>query len=97
MILLRHPRLIIPVLLLVLLAVAPGTASAQTQSDVDRAKAAQEQAFAALAAADAELEAGLEELEKIEGELPFLGVLLKREQDVESIRTPKGSRRTAGR
>ena len=69
MILLRHPRLIIPVLLLVLLAVAPGTASAQTQSDVDRAKAAQEQAFAALAAADAELEAGLEELEKIEGEL----------------------------
>ncbi len=69
MTLLRHSRVLLPVLLLVLLAVAPGSASAQTQSDVDRAKSAQDQAFAALREADAELEAGLEELERIEGQL----------------------------
>jgi len=66
---LRHSRLLLPVLLLTLLAVTPIPASAQSKSDVDRAKAAEEQALEALRAADAELEEGLEELERIQGEL----------------------------
>jgi peptidoglycan LD-endopeptidase LytH len=66
---LRTPRLALPLLLLVLMAIAPLPASAQSKSSVDRAKAEEEAAYEALLAADAELEAGLEELEVIQGKL----------------------------
>lgn len=65
----RFPRALLPVLLLALLAVAPIPASAQSRSDVSKAKAAEEEAFAILREADVELEAGLEELERIEGKI----------------------------
>lgn len=64
---LRLPRALLPLLLLTLLAVAPVPASAQSKSDVNKAKAAEEEAFAELRAADDELHAGLEEMERIEG------------------------------
>lgn len=64
---LKIPRVLLPLLLLVLLGVAPIPASAQSKGDVNRAKAAEEQAFAALREADAELHDSLEELERIEG------------------------------
>ncbi len=66
---LRFPRALVPILLLTLLAVAPLPASAQSKSDVSKAKAAEEQAFAVLREADAELEAGVEEMERIEGKI----------------------------
>jgi murein DD-endopeptidase MepM/ murein hydrolase activator NlpD len=68
----RFPRALLPLLLLALLAVAPIPASAQSKSEVSKAKAAEEEAFAILRAADAELEAGLEELERIEGKIHTL-------------------------
>jgi len=66
---LRIPRAFLPLLLLALLAVAPIPASAQSKGDVSQAKAAEEQAFATLREADAELAAGVEEMERIEGQI----------------------------
>jgi murein DD-endopeptidase MepM/ murein hydrolase activator NlpD len=66
---LRYSRLLLPLLLLALLAVAPLPASAQSKSDVSKAKDAEERAFAALRDADAHLEDGLEEMERIEGQI----------------------------
>jgi murein DD-endopeptidase MepM/ murein hydrolase activator NlpD len=66
---LRYSRLLLPLLLLALLTVAPLPASAQSKSDVSKAKAAEEKAFAALRDADAHLEDGLEEMERIEGQI----------------------------
>ena len=66
---LRFPRVLFPLLLLALLAVAPIPASAQTEGAVSKAKAAEEQAFADLRLADEKLEAGLEEMEQIEGQI----------------------------
>lgn len=66
---LHNPRLVVPLLLVVMTVVAPAPASAQTKSSVDKAKAAEEAAYSALREADAELEAGLEELEVIQGKL----------------------------
>jgi murein DD-endopeptidase MepM/ murein hydrolase activator NlpD len=66
---LRFPRLLLPLLLLGLLAVAPLPATAQSKGDVSNAKAAEEAAFAALDEADARLEDGLEEMERIEGQI----------------------------
>lgn len=65
----RFLRALLPVLLLALLAVAPIPASAQSKSDVSKARTAEEQAFAALEEADAELHAGVEEMERIEGRI----------------------------
>ncbi len=65
----RFPRALRPLLLLALLTVAPIPASAQSKSDVSKAKAAEEEAFADLREADAELEAGVEEMERIEGRI----------------------------
>lgn len=66
---LRYPRVLLPLLLLALLAVAPVPATAQSKGDVSNAKAAEEKAFDALREADARLEEGLEEMEKIEGQI----------------------------
>ncbi|RLE15671.1 MAG: hypothetical protein DRJ28_03530 [Actinobacteria bacterium] len=66
---LRFSRALLPLLLLALLAVAPIPASAQSKGSVAEAKAAEEQAFADLREADAELEAGVEEMERIEGQI----------------------------
>jgi murein DD-endopeptidase MepM/ murein hydrolase activator NlpD len=65
----RNLRFLLPLLLLGLLAAAPVPAVAQTKSSVDRAKAQEEATYEALLEADAELEAGLEELEVIQGKL----------------------------
>ena len=66
---LRNPKRWLPLLLLVLIAALPIPAFAQSKSDVNDAREAEQAAFEALRAADAELEAGLEELERIEGKL----------------------------
>lgn len=66
---LRNPRLLAPLLLLALLALSPITANAQSKGDVDTAKTAADRALEALEAADAELEEGIEELERIQGQL----------------------------
>ena len=66
---LRKLKLFLPLLLLTIVAAAPLPASAQSQSNVDNAKAEEERALEQLRAADAELEEGLEELERITGEL----------------------------
>ncbi len=66
---LRYSRVLLPLLLLALLAVAPLPASAQSKGDVSNAKAAEEKAFDALREADAMLDDGLEEMEKIEGQI----------------------------
>lgn len=66
---LRRLRPLIPILLVSLAALAPIPASAQSKSDVERAKSAEEAAYEALLAADAELNAALEELERIQGKL----------------------------
>ena len=66
---LRYSRVLLPLLLVALLALVPIPASAQSESDVENAKAAEEQAFDSLRTADAELEAGLEEMEQIEGQI----------------------------
>jgi murein DD-endopeptidase MepM/ murein hydrolase activator NlpD len=66
---LRTPHLLVPLLLLLLLVAAPLPATAQSKSSVDRAKAEEEKAYEALRQADAELEAGLEEHERIQGKL----------------------------
>ena len=68
----NYPRLfrvLLPLLLLALLAVAPIPASAQSKGAVSEAKAEEERAFAALRESDEELEAGLEEMERIEGQI----------------------------
>lgn len=65
----RFPRALLPLLLLSLLAVLPLPASAQSRGDVNRAKAAEEQAFAELREADAVLHTGVEEMERIEGQI----------------------------
>ncbi len=62
-------RLLLPLLLLALLAVVAIPASAQTKSQVEKAKTAEERAFAALREADAELAQGLEDLERIQGQI----------------------------
>ncbi len=66
---LRNPKRWLPLLLLVLVAAAPLPASAQSKSDVNKARDEEQAALQALREADAELEAGLEELERIEGQL----------------------------
>lgn len=66
---LRHPQFLIVLLVLALLALSPVGASAQSRGQVDEAKTAADLALEALEAADAELEAGLEDLERIQGQL----------------------------
>ncbi len=66
---LRKPLYLAPVLLLALLALPPISASAQSKGDVDKAKTAADLALEALEQADAELAAGLEELERIQGQI----------------------------
>lgn len=66
---LRNARTLLPLLLLALLALAPLPASAQSKSSVDSAKAEEEAAFAALREANDELDTGIEEYERIKGEL----------------------------
>jgi peptidoglycan LD-endopeptidase LytH len=66
---LRKPLYLAPLLLLALLALPPITASAQSKSDVDNAKSAADRALQAVEEADAELAAGLEELERIQGQI----------------------------
>ena len=65
----RIPRILLPLLLLAMVVAAPLPAAAQSKQSVDNAKAEEERALEALRAADAELEEGLEELERITGEL----------------------------
>ena len=62
-------RIILPLLVLAMMAVVPVTASAQTQDDVDKAKTAEENAYQELLDADEVLESGLEELERIQGQI----------------------------
>ena len=66
---LRKPLHLVPLLLLALLALQPIAANAQSKGDVDRAKTAADRALEALEEADAELAAGLEELERIQGQI----------------------------
>jgi murein DD-endopeptidase MepM/ murein hydrolase activator NlpD len=66
---LRNPRFLIGLLVAALLALTPVAASAQSKSDVNTAKSEADRALEALEAADAELAAGLEELERIQGKL----------------------------
>lgn len=66
---LRNPQTLIVLLVLALLALTPVGASAQSKGDVNTAKTAADRALAALEEADAELTAGLEELESILGKL----------------------------
>lgn len=66
---LRTSRILLPLLLLALLALAPLPASAQSKSGVDRAKSEEQAALDRLRAADEALEAGLEDLERIQGKL----------------------------
>jgi murein DD-endopeptidase MepM/ murein hydrolase activator NlpD len=66
---LRKLRLLLPLLMLAIVAAAPLPASGQSKSSVDNAKAEEERTLEQLRAADAELEEGLEELERISGEL----------------------------
>ena len=63
------PRFLIPLVLLALLALTPVAASAQSKGDVAKAETAAELARDRLEAADGELEAGLEDLERIQGKL----------------------------
>ncbi len=62
-------RVLVPLLVLALLSLIPVSASAQTQTDVDNAKTAEDRAFQALLDADKVLEDGLEELERIQGQI----------------------------
>ena len=62
-------RIILPLLVLAMMAVVPVSASAQTQDDVDKAKTAEENAYQELLDADEVLESGLEELERIQGQI----------------------------
>jgi murein DD-endopeptidase MepM/ murein hydrolase activator NlpD len=62
-------RFLLPLLALTLVAALPVAASAQSQGDVDNAKSAQERAFQELLDADEVLESGLEELERILGQI----------------------------
>ncbi|KAA3637643.1 MAG: hypothetical protein DWP92_07455 [Armatimonadetes bacterium] len=66
---LRNPRTLLVLLVLALLALTPVGANAQSKGDVDTAKSAADRALEALEEADAELAAGLEELERINGKL----------------------------
>jgi murein DD-endopeptidase MepM/ murein hydrolase activator NlpD len=63
------PRLILPLLVLTLITVAPTSSSAQSKGDVDNAKSAADRRYQELLDADEVLEAGLWELERIEGKI----------------------------
>jgi murein DD-endopeptidase MepM/ murein hydrolase activator NlpD len=63
------PRLILPLLVLTLITVAPSSSSAQSKGDVDNAKSAADRRYQELLDADEVLEAGLWELERIEGKI----------------------------
>jgi murein DD-endopeptidase MepM/ murein hydrolase activator NlpD len=63
------PRLIVPLLVLTLITVVPVSASAQSKGDVDNAKSAADRRYQELLDADEVLEAGLWELERVEGEI----------------------------
>jgi murein DD-endopeptidase MepM/ murein hydrolase activator NlpD len=65
----RNPHVLIVLLVLALLALSPVGANAQSKGDVDKAHTAAHLAFEILEAADAELEAGLEYLEDIQGQI----------------------------
>ncbi|MDA2979086.1 MAG: M23 family metallopeptidase [Actinomycetota bacterium] len=65
----RKPHILIVLLVLALLALSPVGANAQSKGQVEEAKTAADQALEALEAADAELEAGLEYLEEIQGQI----------------------------
>ncbi len=65
----KIPRYFVPLVLLALLTLTPVAASAQSKGDVAKAKTAAELAHDELEAADAELETGLEHLERIQGKL----------------------------
>ncbi|MDK1017850.1 MAG: peptidoglycan DD-metalloendopeptidase family protein [Actinomycetota bacterium] len=75
---LRFSRSLIPLLLLALVAVAPLPASAQSKGAVNKAKAAEDQAFVVLREADAELEAGVEKMDRIEGRIHTLNWRMER-------------------
>lgn len=75
---LRNSRLLAPVLLLALLAVSPIAANAQSKSDVEEAKTAADRALEALEEADAALADGIEELERIQGELYSLNYRIEK-------------------
>jgi peptidoglycan LD-endopeptidase LytH len=62
-------RVLTPLLVLALLSLIPVSASAQTQTDVDNARSAEDRAYEALLEADKVLEDGLEELERIQGQI----------------------------
>jgi murein DD-endopeptidase MepM/ murein hydrolase activator NlpD len=66
---LLSPRLIVPLLVLTLITVVPVSASAQSKGDVDNAKSAADRRYQELLDADEVLEAGLWELERVEGEI----------------------------
>ena len=66
---LRKPLYLAPLLVLALLALSPISASAQSKGDVENAKSAADRALEAVEEADAELAAGLEELESIQGQI----------------------------
>lgn len=90
---LRNPRIVVVLLVMALLALTPVGASAQSKSDVNSAKSAADRAYEALEKADAELEAGLEELERINGKLYNLNWRIEKlaasiktyQQDVEDL------------
>ncbi|MEZ5175223.1 MAG: peptidoglycan DD-metalloendopeptidase family protein [Acidimicrobiia bacterium] len=69
---LQKSRILLIVVALAVVVVTPVTANAQSKSDVTKAKTAADKALAALEEADAELEAGLEEYERIRGKLANL-------------------------
>jgi murein DD-endopeptidase MepM/ murein hydrolase activator NlpD len=77
----RIPRVLFPIALLALLMIVPVPAGAQSRGDVDRAKAEEERAYEELLEADRELEAGLEELEVIQGKLYNLRWRMDRLED----------------
>ncbi|GMQ93314.1 MAG: hypothetical protein BMS9Abin12_0791 [Acidimicrobiia bacterium] len=66
---LRFSRVLLPLLLFALLVVTALPAFAQSKGAVGKAKEAEDRAFEALREADAELDAGLEDLERIEGKI----------------------------
>ncbi len=66
---LHFPKFLVPLVLLALLALTPVAANAQSKGDVAKAKTAAELARDDLEAADAELEHGLDDLERIQGKL----------------------------
>ncbi|GMR02241.1 MAG: hypothetical protein BMS9Abin20_0569 [Acidimicrobiia bacterium] len=66
---LRTSRLLLPLLLLALLSVVSVPASAQSKKNVERARSAEDRAYQQLLDADADLADGLQDLERIQGQI----------------------------